>query len=168
MDKILKVRFGVKLLSVVLATLIGIVAIISVYSYHKSANEIKSAYSGLQQLALAASFNTITITVDIEALHHLEYLAEALLRVGGGDRSPGKQRELLADVSALIKYPCAYVIWETGNYVSVDYEETSRPLAEGWSDFGTDLRTRPYYVALYQPIVWDKRQSPRNAHLPAD
>ena len=107
MDKILKVRFGVKLLSVVLATLIGIVAIISVYSYYKSANEIKSAYSGLQQLALAASFNTITITVDIEAVHHLEYLAEALLRVGGGDRNPSKQRELLADVSALIKYPCA-------------------------------------------------------------
>ena len=146
MDKILKVRFGVKLLSVVLATLIGIVAIISVYSYYKSANEIKSAYSGLQQLALAASFNTITITVDIEAVHHLEYLAEALLRVGGGDRNPSKQRELLADVSALIKYPCAYVVWETGNYVSVDYEETSRPLAEGWNEFGTDLRTRPYYV----------------------
>ncbi|MDE6979723.1 MAG: methyl-accepting chemotaxis protein [Helicobacter sp.] len=146
MDKILKVRFGVKLLSIVLATLIGIVTIISIYSYHKSANEIKSAYLGLQQLALAASFNTITITVDIEALHHLEYLAAALQRIGNGDRNPNKQREILADVSALIKYPCAYVVWETGNYVSVDYEETTKPLMEGWNDFGADLRTRPYYL----------------------
>ncbi|RDU62231.1 methyl-accepting chemotaxis protein, partial [Helicobacter didelphidarum] len=135
-----------KLISGVMAIFIVIICIVSILNYKKTSQDTIEVFEGIQHLALNASYNTINITMHIEAQQHLEMLADALSQMDKNDIIA--QRNILRDVASLIKYPSVYVTYDSdGKTLTEDYQPNNhKPMKEQWDNVD-DLRNRPWYQA---------------------
>lgn len=134
-----KAGLATKTLGVVVLLFIVLVGCLSTYSHQRVKSETIGYYRDIQHVALGASFNTINITMNIEAEQHLKALGESIATHGLANLAIIED-----DVMELIKYPKAYVAFENGtssvNWIGTDF----RPTKTEWNE-NTDLRNEKWY-----------------------
>ncbi|MWV67607.1 methyl-accepting chemotaxis protein [Helicobacter saguini] len=132
---------GSKLVICVTAIFVVIIASVSFFNYKKNTIEINDLYTGIQQVALAASYNTINISMGLEAKEHLHAIAKNILQIPRDDILT--QRAFLNQAMQLTGYPLIFVVYDDGRGLMPSGNNTN---LNDWDKFSTDLRTRPWYV----------------------
>lgn len=136
-----KMGLNAKTLTVVVLLFIVLVGALSIYSHSRVKSETIGYFRDIDNVALNASYSTINITMNVEAEQHLRALGDSLAIHGLQNT-----RIIEDDVMELIRYPKAYVSFETGisavSWLNKDY----RPADIAW-DENTDLRNEKWYQA---------------------
>ncbi|RAX56390.1 methyl-accepting chemotaxis protein, partial [Helicobacter monodelphidis] len=137
-------KIGTKLILIVLIIFAILLATVSAFNYQRTSKETVEVYGGIQQLALNAAYNTINITMDIEAQQHLKMIAESLMQVDHNDVVT--QRNILRKASNLIEYPSIYVVYDSdGRTLIEDFKPNNHsPVSTEWDNLG-ELRDKTWY-----------------------
>ena len=136
-----KMGLNAKTISVVVLLFIVLVGALSAYSHARVKSKTVDYFSDIQHLALSASHTTINITMNIEAEQHLRALGDSLAIHGLQNT-----RIIEDDVMELIRYPKAYVAFESGSSAVRWLNRDFRPANIAW-DENTDLRNQKWYQA---------------------
>ncbi|TLD96239.1 methyl-accepting chemotaxis protein, partial [Helicobacter jaachi] len=136
---------GSKLVACVTAIFVIIIGSVSYFNYRQNSHEINDLYTGIQQGGLDASYNTINITMNIEAKSHLQAIAKNLLNISHDNILA--QRALLKTAMEITNYPLIFVAYEDGGVIMPG--NNNEKLNE-WDKPSVDFRTREWYVKTKQ------------------
>ena len=136
-----KMGLNAKTLTVVVLLFIVLVGALSTYSHSRVKSETIGYFRDIDNVALNASYSTINITMNVEAEQHLRALGDSLAIHGLQNT-----RIIEDDVMELIRYPKAYVSFETGTSAVSWLNKDYRPADIAW-DENTDLRNEKWYQA---------------------
>ncbi|KGI56165.1 PDC sensor domain-containing protein, partial [Campylobacter sp. MIT 97-5078] len=129
-------------LSLIVALIFAVIMIANaIYNYKKTSEEVTSLNSSIQNLALNASYTTINITMNTEAIQHLKVASEAILKTN----DVGEQRKVLKTVADLIKYPSFIVAYEDSGNVLLEEYGVENPNIYTHDQLDIDIRQRPWY-----------------------
>lgn len=136
-----KMGLNAKTLTVVVLLFIVLVGALSIYSHSRVKSETIGYFRDIDNVALNASYSTINITMNVEAEQHLRALGDSLAIHGLQNT-----RIIEDDVMELIRYPKAYVAFESGSSAVSWLNKDYRPADIAW-DENTDLRNEKWYQA---------------------
>ena len=136
-----KMGLNAKTLTVVVLLFIVLVGALSIYSHSRVKSETIGYFRDIDNVALNASYSTINITMNVEAEQRLRALGDSLAIHGLQNT-----RIIEDDVMELIRYPKAYVAFESGSSAVSWLNKDYRPADIAW-DENTDLRNEKWYQA---------------------
>ncbi|MCH5322635.1 MAG: methyl-accepting chemotaxis protein, partial [Helicobacter sp.] len=145
--KIITKSLSSKIITCAIVVFLFIIVGANVVNYQKVSSNTIETFESMQKLALNASYNTINITMYIEAKQHLEMIAKSLEEIGEDDIVA--QRKVLLDVAHLIQYPAVYVTYEDNGRTLTEYydqDSSNTQVSNNWDDT-PDLRGRNWYTA---------------------
>ncbi|NDJ27029.1 methyl-accepting chemotaxis protein, partial [Campylobacter sp. MIT 19-121] len=129
-------------LSLIVVLIFAVIMIANaIYSYKKTSEEVTSLYSSIQNLALSASYTTINITMNIEAIQHLKVASDAILKTN----DINEQRKVLRIAADLVKYPSFIVVYEDSGNILLEEYGVENPDPHNYDQLGIDIRQRPWY-----------------------
>ncbi|WDL72877.1 methyl-accepting chemotaxis protein [Helicobacter winghamensis] len=139
-----------KLSILAIAIFAVIMSVVLFFSYRSTLTNMENMYHTLQDSILKASHTTINITMNIEAKQHLEVIADSISQLSKNDII--SQREILSHIAEAVKYPDAFVVYESdGSYIEEAYHEKAPASFNDVLDSTeVDMRTRPWYQAAKQ------------------
>lgn len=129
-----------KTIGVVVLLFVVILAILTTYNYQKVKDDTINYFSDIQKIALGASFNTINITMNVEASQHLSALGDSIMNHGIQN-----VHIVSDDVAELIRYPKVYVAFENNTSYVTWINTDMRPLANVVWDENKSLVNEEWY-----------------------
>lgn len=129
-----------KTIGVVVLLFVVIIAVLTTYTYQKVKSDTINYFSDIQKIALGASFNTINITMNVEASQHLAALGDSIM-------SHGIQSVHIVsdDVAELIRYPKVYIAFENNTSYVTWLNSDMRPLQNAVWDENKSLVNEEWY-----------------------
>lgn len=140
-----KTSLATKLCIYIVGIFVAIMFASAVFNYNRTSSTVTELYQSLQQNALAASYTTINITMNIEANQHLQAVRDKILAFDKNDVVA--QRNVLATVERLIKYPSMFIVYEDGSVILQDFDpkDPNPELSPNWDNGRDDWRQRQWY-----------------------
>ena len=129
--------------------IVGIFAVIMVisafFNYNRNSSTVTTLYQSLQKNALGAAYTTINLTMNVEANQHLQAVRDKILSFDKFDVV--SQRNVLATVERLTKYPSMFIVYEDGNVILQDFDakNPNPTLSANWDNGSDDWRLRQWY-----------------------